>query len=515
MLNVDRSLSQAYAHEKKGSLGKAQKLYLKILSVFPQNTRAKVALQRIQNTNVKPALTPPKASMQKLLEIYSNHDFVSVINLCGRLLEYYPKAPIIWNMLGAAQYEMNDLKNAFYAFEKVTQLAPDDPDGHNNLGNVFRSKNQLKQAENSYQTAIRLKPNYPEALNSLGLVVAEGGRLEEAIKAYDAAISLKPDYVSAFVRRENLLVQLVPKKLHLFKPYAEQAQKLRHYLARDPLHQIYCAVGSFVLNDRQRCKNHLQKFDALDASHIDIALTAKEKKFCFNYNRFLKLLVANPENHGHSLFRKAYHIGESHCLSYSHSRIRINSQDYIILPKIVFGAKSYHFCKNNNNRFKELTKINLRAIPKNSTVLLSFGEIDCRHDEGILPTAEKLGCGLEDLVQETVTGYVNWFLTVNEANNHKYNFFNVPAPVYNHSLSQKLNWDVSLVVRLFNEALKSALKNSSIRIIDVYNPTSNPKGFSNGFFHCDENHLDREILTVLNKQKKSPKNDGDSGTHFW
>ena len=161
-------------------------------------------------------------------------------------------------------------------------------------------------------------------------------------------------------------------------------------------------------------------------------------------------MISNPEKHDQFLSRKAYHIGESHCLEfYAHSRIEINSQDYIVYPKIVFGAKAYHFCKNNNNRFKELTKVNLNAIPNNSTVLLSFGEIDCRHDEGILPAAAKLGRGLEDLVQETVTGYVNWFLEINKKINHGYNFFNVPKTVYNNSLSQKLNCDVALVVHIY------------------------------------------------------------------
>ena len=72
-------------------------------------------------------------------------------------------------------------------------------------------------------------------------------------------------------------------------------------------------------------------------------------------------------------------------------------------------------------------------------------EIDCRHDEGILPAVAKLGRGLEDLVQETVTGYVNWFLEINKKINHGYNFSMYLRP-YNNSLSQKLNCDVALVV---------------------------------------------------------------------
>ena len=104
---------------------------------FSRGSRC-VALHRIRNVNVKSARTPLQVTIQKLLGIYKDHDFVSVINLCGRLLNYYPKTPIIWNLLGAAQYEMDDFKNALYAFEKVTQLAPEYPDGYNNLGNVFR-----------------------------------------------------------------------------------------------------------------------------------------------------------------------------------------------------------------------------------------------------------------------------------------------------------------------------------------------------------------------------------------
>ena len=70
---------------------------------------------------------------------------------------------------------------------------------------------------------------------------------------------------------------MVAEKLHLLKPYSEQAQKLKNHLAVDPLHQIYCALHSFVLNDFQRCESHLKKFDALDASKINLALTTKEK----------------------------------------------------------------------------------------------------------------------------------------------------------------------------------------------------------------------------------------------
>ena len=77
-------------------------------------------------------------------------------------------------------------------------------------------------------------------------------------------------------------------------------------------------------------------------------------------------------------------------------------------------------------------------------------------------------------------GLCELVLKIKRGDNHKLNCFNVPDPIYNRSLSQKLNRDVALVVHSFSKAVKLAVKNSFIRIIDSYNHKLIHKRFSNG-----------------------------------
>ena len=42
------------------------------------------------------------------------------------------------------------------------------------------------------------------------------------------------------------------------------------------------------------------------------------------------------------------HIGESHCLSFSHQTLSISSQLIKIQPVLITGGKAWHFANNNN-----------------------------------------------------------------------------------------------------------------------------------------------------------------------
>ena len=99
-------------------------------------------------------------------------------------------------------------------------------------------------------------------------------------------------------------------------------------------------------------------------------------------------------------------------------------------------------------------KANFASIPKFSRVFLSFGEIDCRPDQGFLTAARKLDKSLEQLATLTVLSCVKWFLEQTESQNHRLYFINVPAPVYDKKLTAHLNTEVPRAVSLFNAALK-------------------------------------------------------------
>jgi hypothetical protein len=197
---------------------------------------------------------------------------------------------------------------------------------------------------------------------------------------------------------------------------------------------------------------------------------------------------------------KVYHLGESHCLSYAHQNITIGGSNFKIAPRMTFGAKAFHFSRTRHDSFKAITKAHFVSLPKSSKVLLSYGEIDCRPNEGFITAARKLDKPLEDLIAETVLGYVQWFLEQNEGQSHRLYFMNVPAPTYYKELSADLNSEVAKTVALFNAVLKKYLLQHSFDLVDVFEFTVGNDGFSNGLFHVDRTHLGAQAIPEIEKQ---------------
>ena len=136
---------------------------------------------------------------------------------------------------------------------------------------------------------------------------------------------------------------------------------------------------------------------------------------------------------------KIFHFGDSHCLSFAHRHITLKDLNFSIVPSVIFGAKAFHFSCKNYNSFKSITNSNFVSLPKSSKIFLSFGEIDCRPTEGFISASRKLSKPIENLVSDTVNGYVLWFLEQTAGQNHRLYFVNVPAPVYNKKYSADLN----------------------------------------------------------------------------
>ena len=139
-------------------------------------------------------------------------------------------------------------------------------------------------------------------------------------------------------------------------------------------------------------------------------------------------------------------------------------------------------------------------MPKNSLVFLSFGEIDCRPNEGIISAASKLNRPIENIISDTVEGYVSWFAEQNQSKNHRLFFFNVPAPIYNENYTAEVNEDVTSTIKLFNSLLRKIVLKNDFNLIDVYKFTVGHDEFSNGLFHIDGRHLSSAAIPEIEQQ---------------
>ena len=326
------------------------------------------------------------------------------------------------------------------------------------------------------------------------------GNLDNAIKHYQKARSIDPDYIKPILNLHSLAVQLANVNKEVFGLELNKTYEEGGTLSKHPKFLIQEAIRLYIQKDFDGLGIVLKLFETSDCGEF-VKLSADEKLFCTAFNVLLNRLIESngllPSDEGN---KKIFHIGESHCLSYAHQLLEMDGDTYTVAPLITFGAKAFHFAQPDKNVFKSITERNFRSLKKKSTVLLSFGEIDCRANEGFIAAARKIDKPLTEIIFDTVMGYVEWFSTLNKSYNHRLYFLNIPAPVFNEKLSIELNQQISNVIKRFNNCLAKALMKSNNFLIDIHKETSEDSGFSNSKYHIDSVHLGPDIIKNIQKQ---------------
>ena len=501
-LKLDQAIKLAKKKSKDGSLEEAKRIYQDILTKFPKNKRASDELKGLAGRPVGKASKvqdAPKGELQSLMTLYNKGQLALVVEHAQVLTKQYPAAFAVWNLMGVSAAQIGQLDQAIFAFKRVLAIQPDNASGYNNMGNALKEQGKLEEAVEAYNKALAIKPDNASAYNNMGNALTEQGKLEEAIKAYNKALAIKPDYADAIENSLSLAVQLLPIIANYGYDFDTSEAQASSEIVHRPKYQIQNAIKAYLAGDFGQAYSHNNNFKACDQNLL-VRLSPKDKVFCSSYNSFIgKLLDANWDEEL-ACENKVYHLGESHCLSYAHRNIAIGGSNFRIVPRITFGAKAFHFCRTKHDQFKEVTKAHLMSLPKNSKVFLSYGEIDCRPNEGFISAARKRGKPLEQLTDQTAKGYVQWFLKQNVGLKHHLFFLNVPAPVYDEKLTADLNSEVASTVALFNAALKKYSLQHGFDTVDAFKFTAGSKGFSNGLFNIDKRHLGAKALPEIERQ---------------
>ena len=163
-LSVDQALLKAKSLAKKGEIEEAQKLYQTVLKAFPKNKRAQQELAAVNGSKQTIDVPePPQEAINQLVNLYNQGQMAAVTEQATSLIEQYPEAFIVWNILGAANKGLNRVAGASNAFRRVTELNPNYADGFNNLGIVLQDQGKLDEAIEAYTKALTIKPDHVEA----------------------------------------------------------------------------------------------------------------------------------------------------------------------------------------------------------------------------------------------------------------------------------------------------------------------------------------------------------------
>jgi tetratricopeptide (TPR) repeat protein len=403
--------------------------------------------------------------------------------------------------MGIVLQDQGKMEEAIEAYSKALSIKPDYAYAYNNMGIALKEQGKMEEAIKAYNKALFIKPDYAEAYNNMGNALKDQGKLEEAIEAYNKSLFINPDNAEAVETSQNLEVQLLSVIKNFGYDFDKNKVQVKSETMLRPKYQIQNAIKAYLEADFSHAGLHIKNFKVCDQKILG-KLAPINKVFCYAYSNFIvKLLEANWDNLPTSATEnKVYHLGESHCLSYAHRSIAIDGSNFRIIPRITFGAKAFHFSRTGHSSFKSITKANFVTLPKRSKIFLSFGEIDCRPYGGFISASRKLEKPIEQLINETVMGYVQWFLEQNVGLNHYIYFINVPAPFYYKEHSTDLNSEVARTVTLFNAALKKYTLQHGFDMVDVFRFTAGKEGFSNGLFHVDKIHLGAKALLEIEQQ---------------
>ena len=201
-LSVDRELTKAKSHFKKGQIEKARACCQNVLDVYPNNLRVINFLSSIGNSK------DIQDKINVLANLYNNKQFDELIEKAKKLIDLNPKDYSLWNFLGAGYEALGQVFEASEAFKVATNKNPNFLDGFNNLALCLHKQGDLDGAIKAYKKVIIIKPDHFEAYNNLGVILQARGELVDAITAFQKALLIKPTLFSSLANLGNIFKEL-------------------------------------------------------------------------------------------------------------------------------------------------------------------------------------------------------------------------------------------------------------------------------------------------------------------
>ena len=438
---------------------------------------------------------------------------------------------IFCNYAGILQ-EIGKLKEAEALLNKAVKIKPDYAAAYFNLGIILKNLGRLEEAESAYRKALKIEPEYAEAYCNLGIILKNLGRLEEAELSYRKALDIKNDYAEVHSNLGIVLrwlgklnkaessfreaIQLIPElgeahsnlgsilrdlgkfeELILLSHSTLESKSIN--LGYKLLATVRLTITNLILGDFSGILLNIKrtkKFITKGATNT--IKDEKNEKHALSYYSFINSLYPLLEKEKSiPNLDKIPHFGESHCLSFAHQNLFISSKKIKIQPVLIVGGKAWHFANNKNNQWKESLTQQMKSHAYSDKVFISFGEIDCRKDEGILPYSIHNKKNISKVCEKTIVNYLDYMEEVLSRNYSERYYFGIPAPLREKAILDELDKKRIRLVKFYNKFLKQSVLSRGSFFVDVYALTSTNKGENNNLHMCDQVHLSPKCLSIL------------------
>jgi Tfp pilus assembly protein PilF len=426
--------------------------------------------------------------------------------------------------LGVALMDQGRIQDAIAHFERALALKPDFISAHMNLGIALQQQGRLGDAMAKYQQALALKPDYILAHVNLGDALWEQGRLGEAIERYERSLVLTSGGVDAgthngatgAIRRLSTLrrplLQLEDKcvmglvRAECWRiPAANWGSICDAALARNGMTaasrfelMIRKAIGQWIARDLDGLAATLEQCAAVDRHVEFLNVNVRNSRAYAGYlGNLLSCARAQRELRAdNGALPLLPVIGDSHSLAYDGMTVALRGVPHRVRAHLVMGCKAFHLAADGPNRYRWLFGEIARDLPEGAAAICSFGEIDCRLEEGILPHYRKVGGDLEALVRGQVEAFAASAAGYAAPRRLALMFLTVPAPNFpamrlrQNDLAADGEMLLTRVIRAFNGALEQEAVRHGYRTVDLHTISA----VTPGARHLDEYHLRPEVL---------------------
>ena len=178
-----------------------------------------------------------------------------------------------WNDYGIGLLLQGDLRGAEQAFLKVTEAAPDNPDGWVNVGRARVQEGNLEGARAVLEKALTLDPLLARAHFFYAKVLRAEGEFDDALGHLRRVAAQYP--------RDRVVRNQTGRILFLQRKYAEAAREFERTLAIDPenlqahYNLMLCYNG---LGDEDRAREHEQRYLRFKADESAQAVTGPYRR---------------------------------------------------------------------------------------------------------------------------------------------------------------------------------------------------------------------------------------------
>ncbi len=525
---------------KVGRSGEAVDSYRRALSISPENAVANngigIALKNLGQYDAA------MIHLRKAIEI--DPDFVEALNNIAILLheqgnlgeavekfrEAVARKPALANShynLGCALTELGESDAAIDSFRGCLQVNPHHANACLNLSNLLLDEGRLREAVPALEQAAKQFPSDPTVLAILANLLSDGADLSDALESALRAFYVDPSsayakcsaaktlieqgrYVEAVSFYEDLSPAVNEHDIvahgWLYDSLSRQGQlqaarPLLDGLLKDaPLvpkqrHDLLVkkAIDAWLSGDLIGCRAAVA--DAATVS--ENAGIRSVDRHALVFERYVLALLDHHEKHSElyagSTGDELHIIGESHCLSPHGTIAEVEGVPFELVGHMIVGCKAWHLADPAANYFQRAFRAIVQGLPANANVLLAIGEIDCRPNEGIYPLHKKKRVDPAELIDDTVTGFVDFVVEAAAERNLRVNFCGVPAPHRDRFSRLPLPADEFRgyldVVAEFNQKLERVSEARGCGFLDLYKMTVGDDGTADGRWHIDDTHL--------------------------